>query len=151
MSNSHWLRIWCYIRLKLLWAKNSDQFLIVQPSKIYHQAHHLLKVQVTQLYPTLCDSMDYPWNSPGQNTGVGSHSLLQGIFPAQGSSPGLPHCRRILYQLSHRGTQSTEESIQNLSPPSLSFNSYWLSAHLPSAPAPLARTCQLLLFCRSIF
>ena len=34
-----------------------------------------------------------PWNSPGQNTGVGSHSLLQGIFPTQGSNPGLPHCR----------------------------------------------------------
>ena len=42
-----------------------------------------------------------PWNSPGQNTGVCSHSLLQGIFPTEGSNPGLPHCRRILYQLSH--------------------------------------------------
>ena len=41
-----------------------------------------------------------PWDSPGQNTGVGSLSLLQGIFPTQGSNPGLPHCRRILYQLS---------------------------------------------------
>ena len=44
-----------------------------------------------------------PWNSPGQNTGVGSLSLLQGIIPTQGSNPGLPHCRRILYQLSHKG------------------------------------------------
>ena len=44
-----------------------------------------------------------PWNSPGQNTGVGSHSLLQGVFPTQGSNPGLPHCRWILYQLSHKG------------------------------------------------
>ena len=44
-----------------------------------------------------------PWNSPAQNTGVGSLSLLQGIFPTQGSNPGLPHCRRILYQLSHQG------------------------------------------------
>ena len=43
-----------------------------------------------------------PWNSPGQNTGVGSLSLLQGIFPTQGSNPGLPRCRWILYQLSHR-------------------------------------------------
>ena len=43
-----------------------------------------------------------PWNSPGQNTGVGSLSLLQGISPTQGSNPGLPHCRRILYQLSHK-------------------------------------------------
>ena len=43
-----------------------------------------------------------PWNSPGQNTGVGSLSLLQGIFPTQGCNPGLPHCRQILYQLSHK-------------------------------------------------
>ena len=43
-----------------------------------------------------------PWNSPGQNTGVGSLSLLQGIFPTQGSNPGLPHCRQILHQLSHK-------------------------------------------------
>ena len=45
-----------------------------------------------------------PWNSPGQNTEVGSLSLLQGIFPTQGLNPGLPHCRRILYQLSHKGS-----------------------------------------------
>ena len=45
-----------------------------------------------------------PWNSPGQNTGVGSLSLLQGIFPTQGSNPGLLHYRRILYQLSHKGS-----------------------------------------------
>ena len=43
-----------------------------------------------------------PWNSPGQSTGVGSLSLLQGIFPTQGSNPGLPHCRQILCQLSHK-------------------------------------------------
>ena len=41
------------------------------------------------------------WNSPGQDTGVGSLSLLQRIFPTQGLNPGLPHWRRILYQLSH--------------------------------------------------
>ena len=46
-----------------------------------------------------------PWNSPGQNTGVGSLSLLQGTFPTQKSNPGLPHCRQILYQLSHKGSQ----------------------------------------------
>ena len=45
-----------------------------------------------------------PWNSPGQNTGVGSFSLLQGIFPTQGSNPDLPHCRQIFYQLSHKGS-----------------------------------------------
>ena len=45
-----------------------------------------------------------PWNSPGQNTGVGSLSLLQVIFPIQGLNPGLPHCGQILYQLSHKGS-----------------------------------------------
>ena len=48
-----------------------------------------------------------PWDSPGQNTGVGSLSLLQGIFPTQILNLGLPHCRQILYQLSHKGSQST--------------------------------------------
>ena len=45
-----------------------------------------------------------PWNSLGQNTGMGSICLLQEIFPTQGSNPGLPHCRQILYQLSHKGS-----------------------------------------------
>ena len=45
-----------------------------------------------------------PWNSSGQNTGVGSFSLLHGIFPTQGLSPGFPRCRQILYQLSHQGS-----------------------------------------------
>ena len=45
-----------------------------------------------------------PWNSPDQHTGVGSLSLLQGLFPTQGSNPGLPHCRWILYQPSHKGS-----------------------------------------------
>ena len=53
---------------------------------------------------TLCNSMDYsPWNSEGQNIGMGSLSLLQGIFPTWGSNPSLPHCGWILYQLSHKG------------------------------------------------
>ena len=53
--------------------------------------------------------MDYfasllcPWNSPGKNTGVGCHFLLQGNFLTQGSNPGLLHCRQILYHLSHQG------------------------------------------------
>ena len=45
-----------------------------------------------------------PWNSPGQNIGVGRLSLLQGIFPTQGLNPGLPLCRQILYQPSHKGS-----------------------------------------------
>ena len=45
-----------------------------------------------------------PWNSPGQNTGVGSLSLLQGLLPTQGSNQGLLHCRQLLYHLSHQGS-----------------------------------------------
>ena len=62
-----------------------------------------VKVNIAESYPTLWDPMDYsPWNSQGQNTAVGSHSFLQDIFPNQGPNPGLPHCRWILYQLSHK-------------------------------------------------
>ena len=45
-----------------------------------------------------------PWNSPGKNTGVGCHSLLQGIFLTQGLNAGLLHCKQILYHLSHQGS-----------------------------------------------
>ena len=48
-----------------------------------------------------------PWHSPGQNTGVGSYSLLQGIFPTQGSNQGLLHYRCIPYQLNHQGSQNS--------------------------------------------
>ena len=52
-----------------------------------------------------------PWNSPGQNTGVDRLSLLQGIFPTQGSNPGLLHCRWILYELSHKGSPRILECV----------------------------------------
>ena len=49
-----------------------------------------------------------PWNSLGQNTGVGSLSVFQGIFPTQGWNPGLQHCRQILYRLSRKGSPNLE-------------------------------------------
>ena len=52
-----------------------------------------------------------PWNSPGQNTRVGSLSLFQGIFPSQQSNPGLLRCRQILYQLNHKGSPRILEWI----------------------------------------
>ena len=52
-----------------------------------------------------------PRNSPGQNTGLGSLSLLQGIFPTQGSNPSLPYCGRILYQLSHKRSPRIPEWV----------------------------------------
>ena len=56
-----------------------------------------------------------PWNSPGQNIGVGSLSILQIVFPIQGSHPGLPHCRCILYQLSHQGSPRILDGVGSLS------------------------------------
>ena len=65
---------------------------------------------VTQSCLTLCDPMDWsppgsyvPGDSPGKNTRVGCQALLQGIFLTQRLNPGLPHCGRILYHLSHQG------------------------------------------------
>ena len=55
-----------------------------------------------------------PWNSPGQNTGMGCLSLLQGMFSTQGSNPGLLHCRQILYQLSHKGSPRILEWVAYL-------------------------------------
>ena len=63
-----------------------------------------MKVRATQLCMTLCNPMDCPWNSPGQNSGVGSLSLLQEIFPTHGLNPDLLHCWQILYQLSLKGS-----------------------------------------------
>ena len=71
----------------------------------------MLCYAVTQSCPTLCHPMDCGLpdssvheDSLGKNTGVGCLSLLQGIFPTQGSNPHLPHCWQILYQLSHKGS-----------------------------------------------
>ena len=63
-----------------------------------------------------------PRNSPGQNTGVGSLSFLQEIFPTQGLNPGLPHHKRILYQLSHKGSPSK----MNLIVPTLEWKPSYL-------------------------
>ena len=53
-----------------------------------------------------CVELDFfsPWNSPGKNTGLSCHFLLQGIFPTQGSNPGLLHCRQIIYHLNNKGS-----------------------------------------------
>ena len=68
------------------------------------------EVLVAQLCPTLGPHrlqptrLLCPWDFPGKDTGVGCHFLLQGIFPTQGSKPGLLHCRQMLYWLSYKGS-----------------------------------------------
>ena len=76
-----------------------------------------------------CLTLNSPWNSPGQNTEVGSCSFLRGIFPTQGLNLGLLHCRRILYQLSHQGSpHRLDEHIQTEPP----CHPTSLSIHFPS-------------------
>ena len=82
---------------------------------LHYEAYNLDMIS-EKLYLTLLPHGLYsPWNSPVheilQNTGVGSLSLLQGIFPTQGLSPGLPHCRWILYRLSHKGSPRILERV----------------------------------------
>ena len=99
--------------------KNSTEHLAlniksVKVSGFSHQAYKVcVCVCVTQSCPTLCNPMDYSLllctrDSPGENAGVGCHSLLQGIFPTQGSNPGLLHFRQILYHLSYQGSPKTK-------------------------------------------
>ena len=76
---------------------------------------------ITSVTQLLC-----PWNSQGKNTGVDSHSLLQGIFLTQGSNPGLLHCRQILYCLSHQGNPC----IYMFCAVSSCFSCVWLFATL---------------------
>ena len=80
-----------------------------------------------------------PWNSPGQNTGVGSLSLLQGIFPTQRQNPVLPHCKWIWipYQLSHQGNPSHQGSIMLICFSSTASNPS------PSFAAAAAKSLQL--------
>ena len=80
-------------------------------------SRHLLRL-VAQLYLTLCNHMDcrppgssVHGDSPAKNTGVDCYALLQGNFHTQESNPGLPHCRQILYQLSHKGSPRILEWI----------------------------------------
>ena len=86
------------IHQKCLWENRiSYVFLATRMWKV--------KVKVAQSCPTLRPHGLYSsWNSPGQNTGVGSYSLLQGIFPIQGLNSGLLHCRWILYNRSPQGS-----------------------------------------------
>ena len=91
----------------LSWPKRMAQYL---REKKYVSVRNTVEqgasVLVAQSCLSLWDPVDYslcPRDSPGKNTGVGCHSVLQGIFPTQGWNPGLPHCRQILYCLGHQG------------------------------------------------
>ena len=118
----------CFIALKFRGLSVGLELGGVDPDKLFQEPlfkTSLVDLLVTFLYPfinvclvaqscpTLWDPMDcippgssVHEDSPGKNTGVGCHALLQGIFPFQGLNPGLLHCRWILYQVSHQGNYS---------------------------------------------
>ena len=98
-----------FLLRSLIKISQCDEYFTVVIGECYPKLHHLVfcpqkwkwkSLSHIRLFVTSCTIN--PWNSPGQNTGVGSLSLLQGIFPTQRLNPGLLHCRPILYQLSHR-------------------------------------------------
>ena len=98
-----------------------------------------------------------PWDFPGKNTGVGYHFLLQGIFPTQGSNPGLLHCRQTLYRLSHMGSpidwealiQSVSQSVQLLSHVRL-FATPWIAACQASLSITISRGSLKLMSIKSV-
>ena len=71
---------------------------------------------LTLFYPMNCSPSGSSifWDSPGKNTGVGGHALLQGIFSTQGSNPGIPYCTWILYHLNHQGSPRILERVTYL-------------------------------------
>ena len=83
------------------WLHNRWMYLISLACMLISHSVMSDSLQPRGLWPT---RLRCPWNSPGENSGVGSHSLLQGIFLTQESNPGLYHCRQILYHLSHQGS-----------------------------------------------
>ena len=74
------------------WCKEKKFLIVIQ------------KVKVAQSCLTGAHGLYSPWNSPGQNHWSGQPFPSPGVFPIQGWNPGLPHCRKILYQLSHKGS-----------------------------------------------
>ena len=101
------------------------------------------EMRVAQSCLTLCNPKDCNspgsclWNSLGKNTGVDSHVLLQGIIPIQGSNPGLPHCRQILYNLATSGAHIKRSSASNSVLP---------SGRAPGCRARLAQNSRYVLF-----
>ena len=96
----------------------------------------VMNVLVSELCLILCYCMDCSfcqWNSLGKNTEVGSHSLPQGIFPTQGSNLCLPHCKWILYRLSHQGSPNGDKVLVKILPnfwPSLRLHFNHLYHHI---------------------
>ena len=108
IQHNHGLKLFTFQALKSCWTILMQTTLF---SRYVGVVCVCVCVLVIRLCPTFSDAMDWSLpgssvhgRSPGKNTGVGCHSLLQGSFPTQGSNPGLSRCRQILYHLSHQGS-----------------------------------------------
>ena len=94
-------------RLLLFCSCLSPLYKMFSPKLLLKQTNNNKKYMLSHsVVSTLCNPMDWGppgfsvhEDSPGKSTGVGCHAVLQGIFPIQGSNPGVPHCRQILYHL----------------------------------------------------
>ena len=102
---SSWPRDWTHVSTSPALAGK-----FFTTSATWETPHYYVLCIVAQSCPALCNPMD--GSPPGssthgdsldKNTGVGCHAVLQGIFPTQGSNPGIPRCRQILYRLSYQG------------------------------------------------
>ena len=119
--------MWLHQTKKLLHSKGNSQ---QNEKAAYWMGENTSKWHIlgTPLCLTRCNPVDCSppsssvhEDSPGKDTRVGCHALLQGIFPTQWLNPGLPHYRQILYHLSHQGNlknwttqhQKTNNSIKN--------------------------------------
>ena len=83
-----------------------SNFAICPNNVLHSEVKSLSHVRLFATPWTVAHGLLGPWDFPGKSTGVGCHFLLQGIFLTQGSNPGLPHCRQMLYHLSHQGSPS---------------------------------------------
>ena len=100
-------------RVRTIWATNIHTHILrFSEVKQFTWDHTADKVKWKCLSRVLL--FEIPWTIHSMNTGVGSLSLLQGIFPNQGSKPDLLHCRQILYQLSHKGSPADKGQSLNL-------------------------------------
>ena len=107
-----WPTIWPFLWIKC-WViedleQKHDMICLMLKIILFCCAVLSSSVMSDSLQPCSLPGSSVHGDSPGKNTGVGCHALLQGIFPTQGSNPGLPHCRQVLYHLSHQGSHQED-------------------------------------------
>ena len=127
----------CLLRVKVKWKRQWGRSVVSDSLR----PHGL---QPTRL---LC-----PWDFPGKTTGADCHFLLQGVFPTQGSNPGLPHRRQMLYRLSHQGSPRSNAIMQNRYFSELSMSETWrLEKRAREAFLPYAWHLKKLIFFKACF